>query len=118
MKRLLALALCTSMLASPALAQYYGGPGPGGGYGGGGGGGYGRGYSDDDEPAPRRRPRWEERREDRRGEYGGDGYGQQRGRGGSICITSRGSCASRPLPRNAPCRCDLPGVGEKRGNIQ
>lgn len=115
MRRLLALALCMGMLASPALAQYYGGSG---GYGGGGygGGGYGRGHDDDDDDdyVPRRRPRYEERREYDRG---GD-YGRSRANVGSICITARGSCPTRPSPRGYPCRCDIPGFGEKRGNVQ
>lgn len=108
MKRLLALAICASMLASPALAQYYGGPG-GGGYGGGRGG-----YDDEDDRPRRRGPRYDEDRG-----YGrdGGGYGGQRGRA-SVCITSRGSCGTSPAPRGYPCRCDIPGFGMKRGNVQ
>ncbi|SIQ09639.1 hypothetical protein SAMN05880592_101896 [Bosea sp. TND4EK4] len=46
-------------------------------------------------------------------------YGPPRGpRGGGMCVTSRGSCPTPPIPRGAPCRCDIPGFGEKRGIVQ
>ena len=35
-----------------------------------------------------------------------------------ICVTSRGDCNSRPAPIGANCRCDIPGFGLKRGNIE
>ena len=99
---LLAAAALTVLAGAPALAQY------GGGYGGGGyGGGGGRGWDDDDDDMPRRR-RWERR-----------GYGEDYGRPrmGAICVTSRGNCRTRPAPFNAPCGCEVPGFGFKRGAI-
>src|SRR5918994_923676 len=54
-------------------------------------------------------------------QYGGGdgGYGSPRMRmGGSLCVTSRGSCPTRPAPHNAPCGCDIPGFGFKRGAVQ
>lgn len=46
-------------------------------------------------------------------------YGPPRGpRAGGMCVTSRGSCPTPPISRGAPCRCDIPGFGEKRGVIQ
>jgi len=99
MKRILLAAAALAMLAgTPALAQY------GGGYGGGRGG-----WDDEDSDAQRRR-RWERRRE--REEYG---YG--RPRMGSVCVTARGNCMTRPAPFNAPCGCEVPGFGFKRGAI-
>src|SRR5215207_5576138 len=99
MKRILLAAAALAMLAgTPALAQY------GGGYGG------GRGGWDDEDDDARRRRRWERRRE--REEYG---YG--RPRMGSVCVTSRGNCMTRPAPFNAPCGCEVPGFGFKRGAI-
>src|SRR5215207_5520298 len=104
MKRILLAAAALAMLAgTPALAQY------GGGYGGGYDGG-GRGGWDDEDDDARRRRRWERRRE--REEYG---YG--RPRMGSVCVTSRGNCMTRPAPFNAPCGCEVPGFGFKRGAI-
>jgi hypothetical protein len=49
------------------------------------------------------------------GYYGG--RSEYRGRFGRICLTSRGSCFSRPAPLNSSCRCDIPGFGLKRGAI-
>ena len=43
-----------------------------------------------------------------------DGY---RRRGGSVCVTARGNCRTRPGPLNAPCECEVPGFGIKRGQI-
>lgn len=93
-----ALTIGTSFGALDARAQYYGG----------------------DEYRPQRRyeERYERRRdydEDRyerrpRGGYGG-------GRGGSICVTARGNCSTRPAPFNSPCGCEVPGFGFKRGAI-
>ena len=99
MTRILLAAAALALLAgTPALAQY------GGGYGG------GRGGWDDEDDDARRRRRWERRRE--REEYG---YG--RPRMGSVCVTSRGNCMTRPAPFNAPCGCEVPGFGFKRGAI-
>lgn len=42
------------------------------------------------------------------------GYGR---RGGGICVTARGDCRTRPGPFNAPCECEVPGFGIKRGQI-
>jgi hypothetical protein len=36
---------------------------------------------------------------------------------GDICITSRGSCRTRPRPENSSCGCDIPGFGPKRGAV-
>ena len=36
---------------------------------------------------------------------------------GSLCLTPRGNCITRPLPYSSPCGCDLPGFGRKRGAI-
>ncbi|MHB2168536.1 hypothetical protein [Alsobacter sp. R-9] len=36
----------------------------------------------------------------------------------SVCVTSRGSCSTGyPMPSGAPCRCFIPGFGEKRGAV-
>jgi hypothetical protein len=35
----------------------------------------------------------------------------------SICITARGTCLTPPGPPNAPCGCEMPGLGYKRGQI-
>ncbi len=59
------------------------------------------------------RPRHEERRYER--EYG---YERSRRDLGQICVTSRGSCGSAPNYIGASCRCEIPGFGRKRGNIQ
>jgi hypothetical protein len=66
-------------------------------------------------------------------QYYGDGYGPRRryerpygGYDGGpprgprimrVCVTSRGACPSYPLPQGAPCRCDIPGFGPKRGIV-
>ncbi|WP_043751929.1 hypothetical protein [Methylobacterium nodulans] len=55
--------------------------------------------------------RYYERERDHRREPGhGGGFGR-------ICVTARGHCPTRPGPINAPCRCDIPGFGLKRGQI-
>ncbi len=36
---------------------------------------------------------------------------------GRICVTARGNCPTRPGPFNAPCGCEIPGFGLKRGAI-
>ena len=59
-------------------------------------------YYDDDRPRPRYR----------------DDYGYDRPRrGGSICVTARGNCVTRPAPFNSSCGCEVPGFGFKRGQI-
>lgn len=45
-----------------------------------------------------------------------DDYGYGR-RGGGLCVTARGNCRTRPGPFNAPCECEVPGFGIKRGQI-
>ncbi|MBM3082849.1 hypothetical protein IMF23_05280 [Chelatococcus daeguensis] len=76
-------------------------------------------YEDDyDDWRPRRPPprRW---RDDDDWDRGGWGRPRPRGeRYGSVCVTSRGNCnAGFRAPRNTPCRCFIPGFGEKRGAI-
>jgi hypothetical protein len=119
MKRVLLSALTVLTLVAPASAQYYGGPS----------------YEEEwSEPAPsyryERRPDYgyrpspeygyETRREYRYGEPR-DGWRRQarRGQFGNVCVTSRGSCEyPQSFPLNSNCRCDIPGFGPKRGNIQ
>ena len=97
---LAAAAALTLAGAGPASAQYYGG---------------------DDYGPPRRFDRDYDRRDyDRRRDYGDDRFdrrGPPPGRGGNICVTARGTCYTRPGPFNAPCGCDIPGFGYKRGAI-
>jgi hypothetical protein len=128
MKRLLLAAMAALTLTVPAAAQYYGNP-------------YSQPYEEEwveRSPAPRyyeRRPDYGYRPEPRYGyeprrEYR-DGYRQdyryaqprgerqRRAQGGSICVTSRGSCQyPQPMSNGANCTCDIPGFGVKRGNIQ
>lgn len=92
----------------PASAQYYGDPG----------------YR---QPPPYgyRPPPPPEYGYDRRPGYGydrppaqyGRPYGRARGMS-NICATSRGSCETRFMPIGADCRCNIPGFGRKRGNIE
>lgn len=42
----------------------------------------------------------------------------QRRRFGDVCLTSRGSCAAEPAPRNSSCGCYIEGFGMKRGAIE
>jgi hypothetical protein len=65
-----------------------------------------RGYDEDEYRGPRRG-------------YGyGEPYRGRRARIGGICVTSRGNCeAPGRAPVNTPCRCFIPGFGEKRGAI-
>ncbi|ALA17929.1 hypothetical protein AL346_11540 [Chelatococcus sp. CO-6] len=77
-----------------------------------------RPYEDDyDDWRPRRPPprNWRDDGWDR------GGWERPRPRGeryGSVCVTSRGQCnAGFRAPRNTPCRCFIPGFGEKRGAI-
>lgn len=101
LRRLVLAAAAAATLAGtvPASAQYYRDrdygydrpPPPPRGY-------YRDRYDDDDDrPPPRRRV------------FGG--------RGGSVCVTARGSCPYPPAPFNAGCGCDIPGFGYKRGAI-
>jgi hypothetical protein len=102
MKCILVAAAALALLgAAPAAAQY-------GGYGGGYGGGYRGGWDDDDDD-------WRDRRR-RRGWDEGPRY-ERRMSMGSLCLTSRGNCRTRPAPPNTPCGCDIPGFGYKRGAV-
>lgn len=96
---MLAVAALAALAASPAFAQYFGGPRPPP-------PGYERGYDD---------RRYDDRRRDR-----GPRYDDRRGpRGGRMCVTSRGACPTGyTLRPGTPCRCDIPGFGVKRGNVQ
>jgi len=58
-------------------------------------------FADGDDRPP---PRW-------RGE--GD-----RRRSDSVCVTARGTCLTRAAPPDAPCGCEIPGFGYKRGRIE
>ena len=42
----------------------------------------------------------------------------RRWRSGSLCVTARGDCPTPPAPYNAPCGCEIPGFGYKRGQIE
>lgn len=94
-------------LAGAAQAQYY----PPGGDPYYRGGGYERDY---ERRSYRERRGWDD---------DDDGYyerrrPQPRQRAGSVCVTARGNCdAGFRAPRNTPCRCFIPGFGEKRGAI-
>lgn len=69
--------------------------------------GYDRGY--DEGPRYRRRPPVVVYDEE-------PSYG---GAFGRACATSRGVCyVRRPQPYGSGCRCDIPGFGLKRGNIE
>ena len=75
---------------------------------------------DDDRPRRYEERRYDEDRYDRRrSRYDDDRFdrGPRGGRGGGICVTARGNCMTRPGPMNAPCGCDVPGFGFKRGAI-
>lgn len=48
-------------------------------------------------------------------QYYRDDYGY--GRHGGIGVTARGDCRTRPGPFNAPCECEVPSFGIKRGQI-
>lgn len=45
------------------------------------------------------------------------GYPARPGFGG-MCVTSRGTCPTRPAPVNSSCRCYFDGFGEKRGAVR
>lgn len=121
MKPFLLAALAASALISPASAQYYGSP-------------YSQPYEQEwSEPAPsyryerrpdygyERRPDYgyEQRRDYRYGAPPRVSRRPERGaRVGNVCYTSRGSCEyPQYLPLQTPCRCDIPGFGQKRGAI-
>jgi hypothetical protein len=74
-----------------------------------GGGGY-RERDIEVEEAPRRRPGYDAV------PYGSRGYGGGAPRA-SMCVTSRGNCATRPSPPGTSCSCDIPGFGEKHGAV-
>ncbi len=106
----LALCFAGAMASTPAAAQYYPGwgPPPGGYYG-----------------EPRYDPRY---RRPPPPPYGGGGYygypprneyyGRPRTALRTICVTSRGNCSTGyPVPSGSPCRCHIPGFGEKRGQV-
>ncbi len=107
MGRTLGVVLALGFVASPASAQYYrdGYDGPRR------DDGYGRRYRNDDDGYGRRR-RYDD--EDDGPRFRGPPRG---GRGGSICVTARGSCPTGFAPPNAPCACDIPGFGIKRGAV-
>lgn len=91
--------LAGAVAAVPASAQYYGGgyyPPPSPSYDE-----YGRPYGYRRPPPPDY-------------EYG---Y-RRRAPISQFCETGRGGCYSRPSPVGAPCRCDIPGFGLKRGIVQ
>jgi hypothetical protein len=73
-------------------------------------------YYDD---RPRRYERYDDDYRSERRRYDDYGYERRRdyGRRGSICVTARGNCVTRPAPFNAPCGCEIPGFGFKRGAI-
>ena len=96
---LAALTLGMALGATGASAQYYGGD-----YGG--PRRYDRDY--DGDRYERRRRAYDEDRFERRREFG---------RRGSVCVTARGNCVTRPAPFNSPCGCEIPGFGFKRGQI-
>ncbi|GJD93812.1 hypothetical protein [Methylobacterium iners] len=80
---------------------------------------YGR-YDDDGGPRRYERRYDGDRYERRRDRYDEDRYerrGRGGGRGGSICVTARGNCVTRPAPFNSSCGCEVPGFGFKRGAI-
>lgn len=96
-----ALTLGTTFGAVEAQAQYYRG---------------------DEYGGPRRSERYDEDRYERRRGYDEDRYerrgrGYGGGRGGSVCVTARGNCVTRPAPFNSSCGCEVPGFGFKRGAI-
>lgn len=122
MKRLLLAALAALAFTVPASAQYYGSP-------------YSPPYEEEwrqpapryyeyDRPSYRYRPRdyyGQDHHYERRWEYR---YAQPRrewrrqARYGNVCVTSRGSCEHpQSYPLGTGCRCDIPGFGLKRGNI-
>ena len=106
----LGAALALGVAASPASAQYYGG-----GYDG------PRRYDDDygrrrydEEYGYSRRRRYEDEDDGPRFRGPPPRYG---GRGGSVCVTTRGNCPTGFAPVNSPCACDIPGFGIKRGAV-
>ena len=111
-RKIFAAAALAFLVGSPALAQVY--------------------YRYDEPPVYRERPyrgggpEYYDRRgydeDEYRGPRRGYGYGEpyrgRRARIGGVCVTSRGNCeAPGPAPINTPCRCFIPGFGQKRGAI-
>jgi hypothetical protein len=114
MKRLLLAAFAALAFTAPASAQYYGSPyhsppyqewqpGPR--------------YYEYDRPSYGYRP--EPHYERRVYRYERPRYETRRVvRYGQVCVTSRGSCEyPQSYPLGTGCRCDIPGFGPKRGNI-
>jgi len=91
---LAALALAPA-LGTPASAQY---------------------YRDEDDYRPLRPPP-PDYYDDRPRRFQRDDYDYGPRRFGRICVTARGNCPTRPGPFNAPCGCEIPGFGLKRGAI-
>jgi hypothetical protein len=58
-----------------------------------------------DDAFDRPRPRWRHRYERHRVDD-------------SVCVTARGTCLTRAAPPGAPCGCEIPGFGYKRGQIE
>ncbi|MCZ8103524.1 MAG: hypothetical protein O9972_37230 [Burkholderiales bacterium] len=110
----LALILAGVLATEPASAQFYPGWGP-----------PPPGYYE-----PRYDPRYDPRyrRPPPPPPYGGrdyygypprnEYYGRPRAALRALCVTSRGNCSTGyPLPSGSPCRCHIPGFGEKRGQV-
>ncbi len=100
-KVFLAMTAAVMLVASPAVAQYYqGGRAPQ--------------YDDRGHDGPRRGYDAA-----RRGYDDHRGRDDRRGHRPRMCVTSRGDC---PAPGyynpGQSCRCNLPGFGAKRGNVQ
>jgi hypothetical protein len=94
------LAGATLLAAVPAGAQYYdpyGRPPP---------------RYDYDRPPPSRDWEYERRRR-----WDDDRYYRPQ-RFGDACVTSRGTCGTRPAPIGSGCGCYFEGFGSKRGIIQ
>jgi hypothetical protein len=72
-------------------------------------------------PAPRYDYDYDYDRPPPRYDYDRPRYGYERPyrrRFGDVCLTSRGSCAAEPAPRNSSCSCYIEGFGMKRGAIE
>ena len=103
MKRLVIAAVLTasSLAAIPASAQVY--------------------FGGDYDYRPRREYEYRPRRDydyESRRDYDGPSRGYYGRRGSSTCLTARGACPTyRSLPHGAPCGCEIPGFGYKRGAV-
>lgn len=98
----LALVLAGFAATEPASAQYYPGWGP--------------------PPSPYMEPRYRRPPPPPPPYYGypprNDYYGRPRAALRTLCVTSRGNCSTGyPAPSGSPCRCYIPGFGEKRGAV-